>query len=101
MHVAASADSLADRHQDRYIMMPVATISRVTSDRLYRWLMAGQMTHGLSTRHREGRRGKWGTRLSGHYGDLAGGCGAASADRCGRGGGRRAATGRWQPRSVP
>jgi hypothetical protein len=50
MHVAASADSLADRHQDRYIMMPVATISRVTSDRLYRWLMAGQMTHGLSTR---------------------------------------------------
>jgi hypothetical protein len=31
-------------------MMPVPTISRVTSDRLYRWLMAGQMTHGLSTR---------------------------------------------------
>src|SRR5262245_35964868 len=50
MHVAASADSLADRHQDRHIMMPVATISRVTSDRLYRGLMAGQMTHGLGTR---------------------------------------------------
>ena len=50
---------------------------------------------------REGRRGKWGTRLSGRYGDLAGRCGAASTDRCGRGGGRQAATGRWRPRSVP
>ena len=27
---------------------------------------------------REGKRGKWGTRLSGRYGDLGGRCGAAS-----------------------
>jgi hypothetical protein len=41
MHAASSADSLGDRHQGRHLMMPVAAISRVTSDRLCRWLMAG------------------------------------------------------------
>jgi hypothetical protein len=42
MRAASSADSLADHHQDRHLMMPVATISLVTVDRLYRWLMAGE-----------------------------------------------------------
>jgi hypothetical protein len=41
MHAAASADSVADRHQDRHLMMPVAPISHATSDRLCRWLRAG------------------------------------------------------------
>jgi hypothetical protein len=37
---------------------------------------------------REGKRGEWGTRLSGRYGDLAGATGAAGAGGDGGDGGR-------------
>jgi hypothetical protein len=40
---------------------------------------------------REGKRGKWGTLFSGHYGDLGSSCGAAHAGRWSRRGGGQGA----------